>query len=153
MTRDDVMRETVAHVRRVGDLMLDAVADLQRRAVRHDDSKFSPEEFESFAQETPGLREMTYGSDEYKAALARIKPAIDTHYSRNRHHPEHHAGGFADMNLIDLIEMLADWKAATERHADGDLRRSIEQNAGRFGYGDDMKRLLHLTAASLGWID
>jgi hypothetical protein len=45
MTRDDVMRETVNHVRRVGVLMLDAVSVLQYRAVVHDQSKFSKEEF------------------------------------------------------------------------------------------------------------
>lgn len=151
MTRDDVMRETVAHVRRVGNLMLAVIGNLQQRAVNHDDSKFSVEEFESFAQETPTLKGLTYGSDEYKAALARIKPALETHYSRNRHHPEHHPGGFKDMTLLDIVEMLADWKAATERHADGDLRSSIEKNAARFGYGDDMKRHLYLTAAQMGW--
>lgn len=151
MTRDDVMRETLEHVRRVAELMLDAIENLQRRAVRHDDSKFSVEEFESFAQETPGLKSLVYGSDEYREALRRIKPAIKHHQANNRHHPEYHAGGFADMNLLDLIEMLADWRAATERHETGDLRKSIELNAERFGYGDDMKRRLYLTAAALGW--
>ena len=153
MTRDDVMRETLEHVRRVGELMLDAIENLQRRAVRHDDSKFSAEEFESFAQETPTLKGLAYGSDEYREALRRIKPAIKRHYSQNRHHPEHHEGGIKDMNLLDLIEMLADWRAATERHDDGDLRKSIDHNAERFGYGDDVKRHLLLTAAALGWCE
>lgn len=152
MTRDDVMRETVAHVRRVGNLLLEIIARLQTRAVNHDDSKFSAEEFESFAQETPGLRSLTYGSDEYKAALSRIKPALEKHYERNDHHPEHFDSGIRGMGLIELVEMLADWKAATERHADGDLLQSIEKNAERFGYGDELKRILGLTALSLGWI-
>jgi hypothetical protein len=43
------------------------------------------------------------------------------------------------MDLVQVIEMLADWKAATLRHADGDLARSIEQNAERFGYGDQFR--------------
>lgn len=47
MTRDDVMRETVKHVRRVASLMLEASHEIERRAVCHDDSKFSPEEFEA----------------------------------------------------------------------------------------------------------
>jgi hypothetical protein len=38
------------------------------------------------------------------------------------------------MDLVQVIEMLADWKAATLRHADGSLTRSIIQNADRFGY-------------------
>lgn len=167
MTRDDVMRETVKHVRRVGNLMLDVVERLQRRAMAHDDSKFSPEEFDAFAAETPTLRGLTYGSDEYKAALARLGPALEAHYYANRHHPEYFAmeatGAFypdqvangqaiLHMDLLDLIEMLADWKAATERHANGSLRKSIEQNAARFGYDDRMRSLLIQTADRLKWL-
>lgn len=47
------------------------------------------------------------------------------------------------MNLLDLTEMLCDWIAATRRHPDGDIHRSIDQNAERFGYGDEIRRLLH----------
>ena len=32
---------------------------------------------------------LTYGSDEYKACLTEMKPALDHHYAANRHHPEH----------------------------------------------------------------
>jgi hypothetical protein len=53
------------------------------------------------------------------------------------------------MNLIQLTEMLCDWIAATRRHADGDIRRSIDQNAERFGYGEDLKRLLHNTVDAI----
>jgi len=153
MTRDDVMRETFSHVRRVGNLMLDIGQEINRRAMSHDDSKFSAEEFESFARETPGHREITYGSDEYRAALDRIRPVVNLHQKRNRHHPEYHDGGVCDMTLIDLIEMLADWKAAGERHADGSIVRSIEICADRFDLSAEMTRLLQLTAASLGWCD
>jgi hypothetical protein len=160
MTRDDVMRETVKHVRRVGHLMLDIVDRLQRRAMDHDDSKFSEEEFPAFAESTPKLRGLTYGTPEYKAALDALGPALAHHYANNRHHPEFHVKGggkvgngdaFRRMDLLDLIEMLADWKAATERHADGSLWRSIHQNAERFGYSDEMLNLLLTTAENLGW--
>lgn len=57
------------------------------------------------------------------------------------------------MNLVDLIEMLADWKASTERTLNGDLRRSIMHNADRFGYGDELRDILLSTAEFLGWID
>ena len=36
------------------------------------------------------------------------------------------------MNLVDLLEMACDWKAASERHNDGNLRKSIEINGKRF---------------------
>ena len=48
----------------------------------------------------------------------------------------------SQMNLIDIVEMLCDWKAATLRHADGDIRKSIEINQKRFGYSDELKQLL-----------
>lgn len=153
MTRDDVMRETIDHCHRVANLMMDVTERLNRRAVVHDRSKYNPDEFDAFAEATPRLRSLTYGSEEYKASLTSIQPALKAHYRANRHHPEHHAGGIDSMNLLDMIEMLADWKAATERHDDGDLRRSIHQNAERFGYGDDITRLLLVTAQWMGWLD
>jgi len=45
-----------------------------------------------------------------------MKPAIEHHYKNNRHHPEHFNNGIDEMNLVDLIELLCDWKAASERN-------------------------------------
>jgi hypothetical protein len=76
--------------------------------------------------------------------------ALKHHYAANSHHPEHYENGIAGMSLLDLIEMVCDWKAATERHADGDLLRSIEQNQDRFGYSDELKSILLATVAEMG---
>lgn len=150
--RDEVMRMTAAHIRRVGELMVQMSADLMKRAVIHDASKWSPSEWESFARETPGLRGLTYGSSEYKAALGRLGPSLQAHYAGNRHHPEFHgADGVNGMNLLDLIEMLADWKAATERHADGCIARSITMNTQRFGLSPQLVRIMENTVRDLGW--
>ena len=65
---------------------------------------------------------------------------------------EHRRSRMAQMGLLDLTEMLCDWKAATERHADGDLDRSITLNRERFGFGDEIERLLRRTAERLGWL-
>ena len=45
------------------------------------------------------------------------------------------------MNLIDIIEMLCDWKAATMRHTNGDIIRSVEFNQDRFKYSDELKAI------------
>ena len=45
------------------------------------------------------------------------------------------------MNIIDLIEMFCDWKAATMRHADGDLKKSILINGKRFNLSDQIKNI------------
>lgn len=50
--------------------------------------------------------------------------------------------GILGMSLLDLTEMLCDWKAATMRHNDGDIRKSIEINQKRFGYSDELKQIL-----------
>jgi hypothetical protein len=50
--------------------------------------------------------------------------------------------GIRGMSLLDVVEMLCDWRAATMMHADGDIRKSIEINQKRFGYSDDLKAIL-----------
>ena len=150
--RDDVMRDTLKHVRGVGFLILEAVSKLNHRAMCHDDSKFSEEEFPIFVEQTSKLKGMTYASPEYDKSKMAMKPALDHHYANNQHHPEFWENDVNDMTLIDLIEMLADWKAATERHHDGNLMVSIEKNADRFNYDNTLKNLLIRTAVSMGWI-
>jgi rubrerythrin len=46
------------------------------------------------------------------------------------------------MTLVDLVEMICDWKAASMRHENGDIIKSIELNRERFGYSDEMKEIL-----------
>ena len=140
---------TRKHVARVSAVLHKIVADLLNRADVHDASKLESPEVEVFSVMTAKLAGMTYGSDEYKAALAEMKPALDHHYARNRHHPEHHKQGVRDMTFMDLIEMLADWKAASERHDDGNILTSIEQNAGRFGFGSELSDILVNTVKAL----
>lgn len=152
MTRDDVIRSTAAHIRRVGELLVAQANDLCQRAVIHDASKWSQEEWPAFEEATPKLAGMTYGSDEYKAALASIQPALKHHYAANSHHPEFHPDGIDGMTLADLMEMLCDWKAATERHNDGSIAKSLEHNKGRFGIEPQLLRILENTARANGWI-
>jgi hypothetical protein len=133
--------ESLRHVRRVQQLMIGVAENLLERARVHDVSKLSPPEADVFDEYTSKLKDVTYGSDEYKECLKGMKPALEHHYRMNRHHPEHWSNGICDMSLLDLIEMLVDWKAASERHTDGDVRRSIDINAERFGYTDDYRTI------------
>jgi len=74
------------------------------------------------------------------------------HYAHNRHHPEHFPDGINGMTLMDLVEMLADWKAATERHDDGSLARSLGIQQDRFGITHQLAQILTNTAEHLGWL-
>lgn len=134
--------ETVKHIERVQDLINNFSEALDMRAMEHDQSKLEEPELTGFATMTAQLKDIEYMSPEYKAAMDAAKPTIEHHYKNNRHHPEYHPNGIRDMNLVDLMEMLCDWKAAGERHKNGDIIKSIELNQKRFGYSDEIKQLL-----------
>ena len=55
------------------------------------------------------------------------------------------------MDLLDIVEMLCDWKAATLRHADGNILKSIEINRKRFGIDDQLANILINTVRDMGW--
>lgn len=141
--------DTYRHIDDVRNHLLQVIYQLLIRQAEHDQSKLKSPEVEYFDKMTPMLRGMTYGSDEYMKCLADMAPAIKHHTSVNRHHPEHFPGGITGMTLIDLIEMLCDWKAATRRHEDGDIHRSIEINQKRFGYDDQIKQILLNTVPTI----
>lgn len=135
----------LAHKRLVGTFMQRVSTELFKRAVEHDYSKFSPEEFDSFEVATPKLKSLTYGSEAYKQSLEDIKPALQHHYAVNPHHPEFHRDGVAGMSLIDLIEMVCDWLAAIKRSERGDVYKSLEINKQRFGISDQLAQILENT--------
>lgn len=149
MSVDECRVETQKHIEKVRHYLRLITDRLTSRGVNHDKIKLESPEVEIFAEYTPLLAKTTYGSEDYKAALAGMKVALDHHYANSRHHPEHFVNGITDMNLVDIVEMLCDWKAASERQINGNLLHSIEMNAERFGYGDQLKHILMNTAKLL----
>jgi hypothetical protein len=200
----DSREDTLAHIERVADLLHEGADNLARRAIEHDASKLQEPEKSMFDECTARLKAMAYGSPEYKAALAELKPALDHHYAANAHHPEHFpklettpigrmlrsaademeatakeamgsAGqgeinalldfakfnrdtadqleaGVNGMSLFDVMEMLLDWKAATERmKGGGDIRRSLEINTERFKLSPQLASILANTIKEMGW--
>ena len=146
MLKYDSTKDTQKHIERVQELLDLCIIDLDYRAEDHDRDKIEdPVEKALFDTYTPKLKNCTYGSEEYKTFLSELKPALDRHYKNNRHHPEHFHNGIQGMNLLDLLEMICDWKASSERHEDGDIYKSIELNQSRFGYSDDLKSILKNT--------
>lgn len=139
------MLETIKHIHKVRELLYKIIQLLDERARNHDLSKLESPEKEIFGEYTPELGKTEYGSPEYKVLLEKVKPAIDHHYSKNRHHPEFHKNGINDMNLLDILEMLIDWKAATERNKNGNIRKSIEHNTGRYGIEPQLVKILENT--------
>ena len=138
-------KDTIKHKLRVYQLLNMACFELKNRAKNHDKSKLKSPEKELFDEYTPKLAGCTYGSDEYKEYLKGLKIALDHHYANNSHHPEHYKNGINDMDLFDLIEMFFDWKAASERHNDGNILKSIEINKNRFGLSDQIVSIFNNT--------
>lgn len=143
--------DTQAHIDRVRQLLAGVEENLRLRAAAHDQTKLQPPEKPLFDEFTPKLKGSTYGSDEYKGFLAAMKPALDHHYKQYPHHPEHYANGVNGMSLLDLIEMFCDWKAATERHADGSIEKSIQINSKRFDLSPQLVSILENTRKEFGW--
>ena len=147
----DSKADTLLHIKRVAELMTNASSELIRRANIHDNSKLESPEKELFDEFTPKLKGCTYGSDEYKEYLKELKVALDHHYQNNSHHPEHYENGVNGFDLFDLMEMFFDWKAAGERHADGNIYKSIEINKDRFKLSEQTVDIFTNTAKRLGW--
>jgi hypothetical protein len=154
MTTYDSIPDTLKHSLRVGILMGQPIRELVTRSTQHDHSKTVMPEQTVFDEFTPKLQRSTYGSEEYKGFLAAMKVGLEHHYANNRHHPEHFGdAGINGMTLVDLIEMLADWKAATERHDDGSLTKSLTIQKERFGISDQLADILENTARWFEWLD
>lgn len=153
MSEYDSRPETIAHATRVRELMIPLLHELDDRSREHDVSKTQPPEKEVFDEFTPKLKHSTYGSDEYRGFLESMREGLAHHYAANRHHPEHFENGINGMTLVDLIEMLVDWKAATERHDDGSLVRSLVIQQDRFQISDQLLMILENTARHFRWLD
>ena len=151
--------ETRKHQQAVARYLTRFARVLLKRAEEHDTSKLEEPERSIFIEYTPKLKKVTYGSNDYTAFLKEMKVALNHHYAHNKHHPEYNdINGFSfqtlndpirAMDLIDIVEMLCDWMAACERHADGDIGKSISHNEKRFGINEQLSQLFRNTISLL----
>jgi len=97
----------------VGATYLPELCILLDRVQDHDASKLKAEEWDTFYTATVALAAAPLGTPEYQQALEEFNKALDKHYVRNEHHPEHFPNGikdmFADGQVTSfLIEMCVD---------------------------------------------
>lgn len=85
----DFVKDLIDHKQRVASFMQIVATELFKRAAVHDNSKFSPEEFEIYERVFPELQKHAFGSEQMKAAYEQLGPALSHHFKVNRHHPEH----------------------------------------------------------------
>lgn len=148
--REAHILDTIDHIQRVQTLLSEIIVDLQARVVMHDRSKLLPPEMEGYAGLKDALNGLEYGTDEYCAALEPFKTIINHHYLQNDHHPEHFQAGIDDMDLLQIIEMVCDWKAASTRNSES-LIPSLGASFERFGIGEQLGLIIHNTVTVLGW--
>lgn len=143
----DSAPDTYKHIQTVQYFLNQIIQALMNRGEVHDQSKLSPQEKPAFDRETPKLKELVYGTKEYKESLDKLGEALRHHYKVNKHHPEHFENGVAGMNLIDLVEMFADWAAASQRTAGGKL--NLEASFNRFHFDPQLAQIFRNTAEYL----
>jgi hypothetical protein len=147
----DSRPDTYEHIHEVQKRLAQATQRLTDRALEHDRTKLESPEIEGYDRLQDIVRsDIAYGSPEYRAMFAPIKPAIRHHYDHNSHHPEHYSNGVRGMSLLDLLEMVCDWSAASLRHK-GDFRESISTiSKERYGLSDELVAILLHTVDELG---
>ena len=138
--------ETFKHMFLVQQLILFLTNEMNVRAMRHDVSKLCSPEIECFATHYDSLSRVEYGDSDYARHLEDLKTAIIHHYANNRHHPEHFENGIEGMNLIDLVEMICDWVASSNRMKDGgNPYKSLKIGAKRFNIEPQLEKILKNT--------
>jgi hypothetical protein len=142
---NDSRADTLAHIHLVRDRIEEFVAALLARGRIHDASKFDPAEKPLLDEVLPLLGDIPYGTPEFRALEDRARPALEHHYRRNPHHPEHHRDGIAGMDLVDLVEMICDWMAAAARGPQDGV--NLAYNVKQFGIEPQLAAILANTLA------
>lgn len=147
-----VLTNLLKHISEVRENLAQIRANLERRAEAHDRSKLLPEEFDGFVKTWARFQKADYGSPEYEECSKVIQPSIDHHYAYNRHHVAYHKNGFEDMTLLDILEMLADWRSAANRNQNLTFEDSLPIAFKRYKIPKNMQRHILNTLRELGWL-
>lgn len=143
---------TAKHISRVRELLNGFAKDIIYRGKRHDISKYDPIEagpLEILQQTIDTEGPAAFGSDEYHRRTALLGPMLAHHYVHNTHHPEHYQNGIAGMNLLDLVEMFFDWRAAAERG--GDISMNLTYCETKYEIPPMLISILRNTADQMGF--
>jgi hypothetical protein len=129
---------------------MSVVAELiQRRGDVHDITKLmSPEvELARAADKCLGPRK---GLENRRGKCSHVDAFIAAHYCNplNSHHPEHFENGVEDMNMIDMLEMLCDWRACCS----GNFSDTLDRGFARFKVSGPLRSLMRKTCKELGWL-
>lgn len=147
MSEEQYDAETHSHVALVQQRLLRVQDELRYRGLVHDFSKSCEPERSGFRR----IAGVQYGTPEYEVLLH--EGFVQHHYARNGHHPEHYANGVAGMSLLDVVEMLCDWSAASEQRMGKKLSEAgtLQQSFERFGVEPQLAAIILNTVKELEW--
>ncbi len=144
------MLDTIHHFRLVQHYINTIVEHLLLRSELHDTSKLQEPELSGYAGLAEAVNGLKYGTEEHRAAFAPFKEVIAHHYAVNDHHPEYFGGDVSQMNLLQLAEMLCDWKAASRR-SDPSVLPSLGESLKRFNIEPQLASIIQNTVSTLDW--
>ena len=95
------------------------------------------------------LKDIIMHISEVQKNLAEMRAVLE----KSRHHTTgFHENEFADMNLFDILEMLADWKAASRRSPGLSFVDSLPKAFQKYSIPENMQKHIRSTLEYLGWI-
>lgn len=134
------------HKEQIAMLLAKFAAELTYRAAIHDNSKFSPDEFNVHSDNVHHFNKYQFNTKEEQELRHRLSPASISHRKRNRHHPEYFENGIDGMNIIDLLEMICDWKSASTRVPGDSLRKGFPILKEKYNISPQLLKILENTA-------
>lgn len=148
----DFLCDTILHVGEVAENLEVCASNLRQRGFAHDRTKFKALEFDAFVSTREKFKKANFGTPEYQACIDIIKPAVDSHYANNSHHTGYYQNGIKDMSLLDILEMVCDWKAANRRSPDLDFDESINRCVKKYNISPELEKIIRTTLQQLSWL-
>ena len=148
----DFLCDTLLHMSEVRENLEQFTAALRQRGESHDRSKLQELGFDAFVSTREKFKKANYGTPEYQECVELTRPAVEHHYSQNSHHTAYFANGVDGMSLVDVVEMISDWRAAARRSPDKTLEDTLDYAKKKYGIGDQLFGIILNTLRALGWL-
>lgn len=137
---DKKLKKILNHKKNVTNLINLIIIELHKRINEHDESSLNSNEVEVLTYFPEYIKKDSYLNEESLAYIREIKNALNIHFKKNSHHPEHFNNKIKDMNLIDIIEMLCDWKSTMSE--DDDIISVIKRNKKIYNFSNELMYIL-----------
>lgn len=151
--KDDFLCDTLLHISEVRENLEVMASELRKRGFAHDRTKLQALEFDGFVSTRKKFKKANYGTPEYQECVRLAKPAVDHHYENNRHHVGFHKNGINGMTLVDVMEMVADWKAAARRSPHRKFKDTLGDVLKKCEIEGQLRAIIVNTLNDLSWME